>query len=663
MRRDSPVEWRRIVPDAHVNLWRMSCIALLSPSRFLILLLILSPSIAKVTAFQTPDTHSSGPVTNLSSTVNLGFSTGDPSKQFVPKTVVGEQRTLAILVEFTDVKHSYSESDIQQLIFVTMREYWEEVSYGKITVVGKTLGWYSLGDSMAHYGADSSHTTDDPDGDGETDSWWLIREAVKLVDDSVNFREYDHLMIVHAGIGQESSSKTSSNIWSVFYDGLSIPTNDGVEVTSGVIVPEAESSGGYKSALGVAAHEYAHSLGLADLYMYTHRNVETLDDWSLMDHGEWLGSPPGSCPAHLEAWGRIMLGWITPQVVQPLGQILYLSPLEDRAGSIKVVKIPLTDEMYYLIEVRRKVGFDSCLPSEGVLITRIDEGRRSGEGIIRAMDATPHTIELGDAAFQVGQNFEDNENRVYVRIHSKSESLYQVVLSRKPIVLTRIYAAEKASASYYDEVTLSALLVDSKGRPLPQMILSFECSATGKVSRNLGKSVTDGTGRASLKVTLDLPPGDYLLRYNLTGGELGNSYYLPDSAQSALTITKKKPILRCEVPTETTLFEQVTLRIRTLGNDNRPIVKVPVDIYLDGQMYERAYSDGQGSVTVTLSFNPLSLGTHRISIEVPESELFERTSSTTSMSVTLPSWLWILILALLAALVLLVVLRSQYIRT
>jgi M6 family metalloprotease-like protein len=600
-------------------------------------------------AFQISDIRNPGPAANPSSAVNLRSSTGDPSRRFIPKTVVGEQRTLAILVEFTDVKHSHSENEIHQLIFVTMREYWEEVSYGKITVVGKTLGWYSLRDSMAHYGSDSHHTTDDPDGDGETDSWWLIRDAVKLVDDSVNFREYDHLMIVHAGIGQESSSKTSNNIWSVFYSELSISTNDGVEVTSGVIVPEAESSGGFKSALGVAAHEFAHSLGLADLYMYTHRNVETLDDWSLMDHGEWLGSPPGSCPAHLEAWGRMMLGWITPQVMQPLGQMLYLSPLEDKAGTIKVVKIPLTDETYYLIEVRRKVGFDSCLPSEGVLITRIDEGRRSGEGIIRVMDANPHTVELGDAAFQVGQNFEDNENRVYVRIHSRDGWIHQIILARRPIILAGLQMAGVVTGSYGDEVTILARLTDSKSKPLPNMIISFECISGDQTTMLLGKSVTDAFGYASLRVRLGMKPGSYTLRSIFTGGELGAFHYMPESGINLLTVTKKEVVLRCDGPKDTDAFTQVLLRIRTL-NENGPTPKVPLRIYVDGRIYQETQSNDESVALVTLSFGLDSLGVRRIRIEVPESELYEKATLTYPLSVSLPDWIWIVaLLSTLAA--------------
>lgn len=631
-----------------------------------LLFIVLGLSLVQVVGFKTSDGETSCITHYGSSDTIQGSHLDSASKQLFqgappPRDVYGKQRTLAILVEFADIKHSYSESDLNDLIFVRMRDYWQEVSYGKIWVAGKTVGWSTLSHNMAYYGADSKSAIDDPSGDGESDSWRLIRDAVSLVDVDVDFKEYDHLMIVHAGIGQESDSTSSDNIWSVFYHDLSITTNDGINVTVGLIVPEAESPGGIKSALGVFAHEYGHSLGLADLYTYRHRDVETLEDWSLMDHGEWLGNPPGSCPAQLEAWGRIRLGWISPIVVQPLGQKLQIFLLESKTDLTKAIKVPLTKEVYYIVEARQRVGFDSCLPGEGVLIMRVDEGRRSGEGIIRLLDAVPSTLRLNDAAFQVGENFEDDSNHVYVRIHSKDQSSYQVVVSRKPIVLTRLVAANEVSASYHDEITFSVLLTDSKGKPLPNLIVYFECSTNGTSSRDLGRSVTNAFGQAFLGKALDIKPGGYSLGCVFRGGELGDFYYLPQSAYSTLTVAKRRVFLWCDEPTEATILGEVALTVRSVGSDNKPTPRVPIHVYADGLSWERTYSDDAGLAVIIFRFGFLAIGKHKIRIEVPENEFYEKAELIAFASVHTPVWLWILILAPLI-LSFLVVLKKNRLR-
>jgi len=622
--------------------------------RFLIPLIILNLMIIQVPAYQTLD-EDDRDLNNRSFSTAYRNSPFNPlSHPSSPKNIVGNQRTLAILVRFRDVEHSYSESEVNQLVFLNMSDYWEEVSYGKISITGKTVGWYTLGNTMAYYGADSHREIDDPDGDGLTDSWRLIRDAVNLVDETTDFKEYDHIMIVHAGIGQESNPEASNNIWSVFFHDLSIPTNDGVNVTTGIIVPEGESPGGIKSALGVFAHEFGHSLGLADLYMYTHRDVETLDDWSLMDHGEWLGSPPGSCPAHLEGWGRMQLGWITPLLVEPNGQMVSIPPLETKADLPQAIKIPITDETYYIIEVRQKVGFDSYLPREGVLIMYVNEARKSGEGIIRVLDSNPSTIELNDAAFQVGDMFEDDVNHVYIKVYSRDGSSYQIILSRKPIVLTKLSAPDKIFASYYDEVELAVFLADSEGKPLPHMIVLFEYGK-GEEWTYLGRSVTDGSGYALLKTTLDWLPESYTLRYVFAGGELGDLYYVSNSTLSSLTVTKKKVALRYDVPAEVAAFDQIDLKIYTLSDGEKPVPKVPVRVYLDGGIYEEGKSNERGYLTVTLKFSLSNLGAHKIRIEVPENEFYEKSVSESVTSVHLPTWLWTLIVIGLMFLTLIII--------
>jgi immune inhibitor A len=67
--------------------------------------------------------------------------------------------------------------------------------------------------------------------------------------------------------------------------------------------------------LGVFAHEYAHDLGLPDLY--DTNNVAGVENsvgfWSLMSSGSWLGRGEqaiGDLPGGMTAWDKLQLGWL-----------------------------------------------------------------------------------------------------------------------------------------------------------------------------------------------------------------------------------------------------------------------------------------------------------------------------------------------------------------
>ena len=80
-----------------------------------------------------------------------------------------------------------------------------------------------------------------------------------------------------------------------------------------VIDPETRPDG--MITMGVFAHEYGHALGLRDLYDYTDASMG-IGDWSLMASGDSNKiSRNGDTPAHLDAWSKSVLGWVSPTQV------------------------------------------------------------------------------------------------------------------------------------------------------------------------------------------------------------------------------------------------------------------------------------------------------------------------------------------------------------
>jgi immune inhibitor A len=79
---------------------------------------------------------------------------------------------------------------------------------------------------------------------------------------------------------------------------------------------------------------------------------------------------------HPGVWCKEQLGWLTPTVIAPnVKQRLVLSPVEGSTKEcFKVLARPDGSE-YFLLEVRKKTGYDADLPGEGLLIWRVVRGR------------------------------------------------------------------------------------------------------------------------------------------------------------------------------------------------------------------------------------------------------------------------------------------------
>jgi len=337
--------------------------------------------------------------------------------------VSGAESVILLLVEFTDLNHTKSKSDTASLFFSRVNSYFVESSYNITWVTGDSTDWLRLPKNLAYYGADSGDSID-------VKGYQLIQDSINIANPHVNFKLYKHVMIVHGGYGQETSH-VSTDIWSSHYY-MSPPIYaDGVGIDDVSVVPESEISG--FDPTGVYAHEFAHGLGMPDLYNENDPNAEYVGRWDLMALGTSNGIPPGSSPAQFTAWGKIELGWTDR--VQSVATNVYvnvtLNPLEDSGAVLHAVKLPVTSTTYYLIEVRKQIGFDQYLPSGGVLVSFVDEMLSSGRGIVKVKDANPSTSTLNDAAFQVGQTFTDYTKNARISILSSDGSSYLIFVDRR----------------------------------------------------------------------------------------------------------------------------------------------------------------------------------------------------------------------------------------
>lgn len=202
----------------------------------------------------------------------------------------------------------------------TFRQYFKEQSNGNLSVEGKVFGWYKAPMDAKYYGEDYGTSHNRRAKQFVTD---ITTEAVK---NGLNLSEYDiedpsdfdndgnleepdgvvdHLMIIHAGMGQEAGGGVlgDDSIWS-HSSSVGNSTIPGSNKLINTYTTEAENG-----AVGLFAHEFVHDLGIPDDYDTDYSaDGDIVEYWSIMASGSWSGAPSGTMPTGINPYSRIILG-------------------------------------------------------------------------------------------------------------------------------------------------------------------------------------------------------------------------------------------------------------------------------------------------------------------------------------------------------------------
>ncbi len=309
-----------------------------------------------------------------------------------PTQTTGVARILVLLIQFSDTAASashdggYFDSRLNATggSVHSVRSYYQEVSRGALTLNATVIStWFTSAHPMSYYGTDSSTGVDDANGP----IYRLVVEAVHLADPSVNFAPFDtngdgvvdHLMVVHAGAGQESNPGQKDLIWSHRWDVLDAdPTTPGSQsLTADGVQIYGYTMESEDFVVGTVAHEFGHDLGLPDLYD-TDGSSHGAGIWDIMSEGSWNGNPAGSSPAHMSAWSLMRLGWVTPTDVTTSLVGTSIDAVET-SGRVFRLNNPGNSLEYFLIENRQPLGFDAALPGGGLLIWHVDDSQTSND--------------------------------------------------------------------------------------------------------------------------------------------------------------------------------------------------------------------------------------------------------------------------------------------
>ncbi|MCS7201756.1 MAG: M6 family metalloprotease domain-containing protein [Dictyoglomus sp.] len=261
----------------------------------------------------------------------------------------------------------------------SVRDFIKENSYNIFDISATILPWYTAQRTYTYYINDGNYGFNGG-------VFVLVQEVLQhAVNSGYDLRNFDVIFIIHSGEGAEWTGNVN-DIWShastvyVNIGGQNVPIRYSIEPEymkdNNVIIP---------MTVGVFVHEMGHSFGqLPDLYDRDYSSYG-LGRWSLMAGGSWNGpqSPSGytigGSPSHFDAWCKIQLGWITPIVPKDNLTNVNIPPVETNPVVYKLWTDGVEGDQYFLLENRRKIGFDSYLRGEGLLIYHVDEKMRGSQ--------------------------------------------------------------------------------------------------------------------------------------------------------------------------------------------------------------------------------------------------------------------------------------------
>ena len=279
-------------------------------------------------------------------------------------SAVTEVRVAVLPVEFQDADFRDIRTGVQKKA-ARACDYFNDQFTGSRSFSFEVLPVVRVARPCAWYGANS---TDSKDRNIDA----LVRDACSLTTSDMSGFDcdgdgrIDNLCIITAG-GNEAAGDGPDCIWP--RHGL-LSAMGGTAVCGGRTVDSfticPESAG-----LGVFCHEYAHSLGLPDLYDTDGAGSGGVSKglWgslSLMDKGlenDGGETPPNFCAIEMELLG-------TGKAIQAAVGEFTLHPL---SRSREYLRINAGEGEYYLLECRDNNGWDSATGGCGLLAYRIDK--------------------------------------------------------------------------------------------------------------------------------------------------------------------------------------------------------------------------------------------------------------------------------------------------
>lgn len=340
----------------------------------------------------------------------------DTRRNTAEPLATGSQPWVTVMCKFNDVaaepKPLNYFQDMYSSSYPGMDHYWREASYNRVNISGSTAhGWFQLPHPEAYYNPS--------DTQGGTDLTLLMNDCIAAADSIVDYSSF-------AGINMMFNTNFDNGY---AWGGGQYLSLDGVTKLFRVTW---EPPWGYNS-ITVIAHEMGHGFGMphsSGNYGATYDNAWDVmsDAWS--NCGASTHATYGCLGQQTIGYHRDLVGWLQAGekfIFDGTTRIITLEQLTQPASSnylLAIIPINGSSTNYYTVEVRNRIGYDTKLVSDAVIIHEVDTSR-SRPAYIVDIDNNGDTAD-GGAIWDVGETFFDGDNNICVRIVAKTGSSYTV---------------------------------------------------------------------------------------------------------------------------------------------------------------------------------------------------------------------------------------------
>lgn len=323
----------------------------------------------------------------------------------------GEQKILIVLVNFPDKKFSLDEDP--HAAFDRMLN---EVGYDEFGATGSAYDFYTasshglfkpsfdvygpveVSQPYSYYGENDIYENDLRPGE-------LVKEACELLDEEIDYTQYDrnndgfvdNVYLFYAGYGEADTYIDDTiwpHAWQLQHALKGTITLDGVEIDKYAMSNEIDDQD-YSNGIGTFCHEFAHVLGLPDLYSTVYNSsVVSPGEYSALDYGPYNNS--GRTPPMFSIYEQYALEWTKPVDITEAATITLL-PLHNRYTAYKINADVTRPVEYFLFENRQQEGWDKFIPGHGMLVWHIDYNPSVWENNIVNNTATHQYIDIVEA--------------------------------------------------------------------------------------------------------------------------------------------------------------------------------------------------------------------------------------------------------------------------
>lgn len=395
-----------------------------------------------------------------------GLALAKPDRWSAPKS---PQRILVVPLAFSRKKadgtvvsiadqNLQSLDEIRQRYAIDLVDYFRQISPGKIEIEVTVTGWVMLPKSVDEYRM--NFRIYHPD---RLKTWLnqvaLVRDGANAIDGAYDVSAYDALMMVPGCSSLEFGgsgyvfrhAKGFPVLWT--RSGKRLPPVDvHAQTTPFPSLPHslAHIMGGYRDGRVVVPDLFSFEArstpgpySYANQYVGGDRAMQYISPhagpWDIMSqHGikihPWTSLFQGIAVQGMTSFTRLRLGLVQQSQICTVERgdtkEVLLNPLTRHDVKTSVIYLPLDNARYYLIENRQVEGIDKHLPTDGVLILKVDESVPDGHGPVRLIDAHPQAHFFSQAPFKVGEQYQNGEEKISVKVIGKEGADYRLEIRR-----------------------------------------------------------------------------------------------------------------------------------------------------------------------------------------------------------------------------------------